>query len=345
MIPFFSSYHFPKGSSLVPIALIGLMWIAGCGLVGNDDKKPRLPGTLVFSAMDESDEYQVYSMKPDGSRRKRLTDPDFKYGPGEDNVPFHGLNPAWSPDGQRIVFETFYKASSIGPSLWVMNFDGSNPRPLYHPNPDDIHQVALMGNNPRWSPDGTKVAFHMCVNCSVGTQYLIFVFDTLTKELNQLSEFPAQDMYPEWSPDGTRIAFVSNREYINADTMRWRQDLYVVDINTGEQTRLTQTGFVTFPRWSPDGNFIAYEWNINGNDIFLYDVTTGQTRRLETGLKYSSGPLLWNRESSGLLVFGRRDDGFEVEMRLIHLGSSDPKILKTIPLTASMIGNGYDWHN
>ncbi len=41
MNPFSPSYHFPKGSLLTLILLVCLMWIAGCGLVGNDEKKLR----------------------------------------------------------------------------------------------------------------------------------------------------------------------------------------------------------------------------------------------------------------------------------------------------------------
>jgi hypothetical protein len=62
------SYRIPKGSSLVPILLVCLMWIAGCGLLKD---KPHLLGMIVFSAMDESGEYLVYTMRSDGFRLKR----------------------------------------------------------------------------------------------------------------------------------------------------------------------------------------------------------------------------------------------------------------------------------
>jgi hypothetical protein len=282
MIPFSPSYRIYKGSSLTPILLVCLMWIAGCGLVGNDDKKPNLPGTLVFSAMDDSGEYQIYSMRPDGSRLKRLTDPDFEYGPGEGYTnPFGGNSPSWSPDGTKIVFTSYYKASTIGPSLWVMNADGSNLQPLHHPEPDNIHSFPLPGNNPRFSPDGTKVVFDLCVNCQISTNNAIFVFDLETSEGMRLTNEPPgyRSMVPEWSPDGTKIAFLSNRDYIHAETERYRLDLYIMDADGSNQTRITETGFPGGYSWMDSERIIqtVVDWTTKINSVNVIHVETGIT--------------------------------------------------------------------
>ncbi len=57
--------------------------------------------------------------------------------------------PAFSPDGKRIVY-----ASYLGQAwhqLWLMPSDGGDPFPLSYGDFDNI--------NPRWSPDGSTIAF------------------------------------------------------------------------------------------------------------------------------------------------------------------------------------------
>ncbi len=79
-------------------------------------------------------------------------------------------------------------------------------------------------------------------------------------------------MFAKWSPDGTRVAYVS------------RHDLYVEDVATGEQTRLTNDGSGTVVngtfdwvyeeefdcrdgfRWSPDGRSIAF-WQLDCSGV------------------------------------------------------------------------------
>jgi TolB protein len=67
------------------------------------------------------------------------------------------------------------------------------------------------------------------------------------------------DTDPDWSPDGRAIAFVrgvSLSSFTDAN-----DDLYVLDLDTGQERQLTRTPAGTFeaaPAWSPDGARIAF---------------------------------------------------------------------------------------
>jgi TolB protein len=57
--------------------------------------------------------------------------------------------PAWSPDGQRLVFASERAGSS---DLWIVDADGSNLEQLTRDPDRDERQ-------PWWSPDGTRIAY------------------------------------------------------------------------------------------------------------------------------------------------------------------------------------------
>ena len=73
-----------------------------------------------------------------------------------------GARPAWSPDGLQVAFQTDefgdiapngYSAQ-VGSTIWVVNADGSNPRPI-------TTSTAPTGGHasPAWSRDGRFIAF------------------------------------------------------------------------------------------------------------------------------------------------------------------------------------------
>jgi Tol biopolymer transport system component len=101
----------------------------------------------------------------------------------------------WSPDGTRLL-----SVSEVG-DVVAMEADGSGSRVL-----------ATQGYNPRWSPDGRRIAFHRTVDPS---EYIddrpctarIWVVDadgTNERRLDDLGD--GCDAPPLWSPDGTRIS-------------------------------------------------------------------------------------------------------------------------------------------
>src|SRR4029079_12342921 len=58
-------------------------------------------------------------------------------------------------------------------------------------------------SNPRWSPDGSKIAF---VSDRVNHAF-IAIYDMKTRSITYLAPSVACDGAPLWSPDGKRVAF------------------------------------------------------------------------------------------------------------------------------------------
>ncbi len=74
------------------------------------------------------------------------------------------------------------------------------------------------------------------------------------------------DRNPAFNADEGMLAFTSNRG------LYW--DLYLLDLNSGNLRQLTETpGFEGNPTWSPDGRWIVYEANYDGDfDIYILPV-------------------------------------------------------------------------
>jgi Tol biopolymer transport system component len=109
--------------------------------VGNR-RRNLLPGQLGPCCKANS---EIYVMNADGSGTRRLTH----------NTGYDG-EPAWSPDGRKIAFQSRRVGGNgeisqgVG-EIYVMNADGSGKRNLTR-NP-------AQDGRPSWSPDGRRIAF------------------------------------------------------------------------------------------------------------------------------------------------------------------------------------------
>lgn len=159
------------------LATILLLLLTACGLFGSsEDNHSELSGKIVFAAQDENGNSQIYRINADGSGLRQLTHLEDGH---------EAYEPSWSPDGNKIVFSTSLRASSNGLSLYLMDADGSNMRPLHERGNSHI---PTPGSFPTWSPDGTKIAWHQCVNCQLGTNYELVTYDITTDSVIQLTE-------------------------------------------------------------------------------------------------------------------------------------------------------------
>lgn len=122
----------------------------------------------------------------------------------------------------------------------------------------------------------------------VFTRYLIPVVLTLAG-VAALSARPLEleDMFrlhrvsdPQISPDGAAVVFVVT-DPLKAEN-RTNSDLWIVSTAAGEARKLTNSPkHDRHPRWSPDGQWIAFESNRDGNyQIWLMPATGGEARKL-----------------------------------------------------------------
>jgi len=138
--------------------------------------------------------------------------------------------------------------------------------------------------NPRWSPDGRRVAF----KSTRGGNYDIYVMDADGANVARVTDHAAPDHDPVWMPDGQSLIFSSERDS--------RGDLYRVWLADRRVERLTRnfTGRAIMPNVSPDGRSIAFAaqtltrlqfWEFQ---VHVLDLATGKTRVLD-----STGGACW----------------------------------------------------
>jgi len=180
-------------------------------------------GNHIAFASFRDGNWEVYIMGADGSDPQRLTnDPAADYGP------------SWSPDGQRIAFSSQRDGNL---EIYTMNPDGSDQQRFTdHPATD---------RSPLWSPDGKQLLWETYRDGNMEI-YAINIDGSDPHNLSQ--DAYADDHGPTWSPWGDRIAYYSN--HANEQEGGW--DIYTLNIETGEQTNLTQSPMLEqSPHWGP----------------------------------------------------------------------------------------------
>lgn len=151
-------------------------------------------------------------------------------------------NPAWSPDGKRIVFTS---ARTGQGDLYLLDVAHLDQPPLRLTGDATASELYAA-----WSPDSTRLVL---VGHTAKGDNLYLIDNVDFPAPRPLTQWDHTQTRPTWSPDGTMVAFYSN----HVDLKRF--DLYVMPI-TGTPTLVAQDVIMNEdgPPWSPDGRHLFY---------------------------------------------------------------------------------------
>jgi dipeptidyl aminopeptidase/acylaminoacyl peptidase len=240
-----------------------------------------------------------------------------------------------SPDGQWIVYVVSVadlKEDRTNSDLWMVSTSGGTPRRLTNSPKAD--------NQPRWSPDGTRIAFVS----SREDRSQIWLIRPNGGEAERLTESKTDVQSFQWSPDGKRIAYLAPREPTADEEKRTKEKddgfvvdqgykfshLWIIDIDTKKATEAVKGEFqISDPRWSPDGNRIAYVTNPTPKpddgplaDIFVLDVASGASRKLRENPGPDNSPR-WSPNGREIIFVGRDGPPTRVQQQLLFKISAE----------------------
>ena len=228
-------------------------------------------------------------------------------------------DPQISPDGRQIAYVRLtadIMTDRARPSIWLIDTATGRQVPL----------VTGTGshNNPRWSPDGTRLAY---VSSAEGGGSQLFVRWMASGQAARITGLPDSPSALTWSPDGRRIAYLMNvpdeglkpgsappkpegatwaKPLEIIDKVTYRADgagylkpgfdkIFMVDADGGAPRQLTFGAFHDgTPEWTADGRAILFsalrepDWELAGrnSEIYRLDIASGAL----TALTSRDGP-------------------------------------------------------
>ncbi|MCA9924608.1 MAG: PD40 domain-containing protein, partial [Anaerolineales bacterium] len=223
-------------------------------------------GTELSFRSDENGTWQIYASGIDGSNLRQIT-------PVFPNI--NDTEASWSPEGSQLVIVSAQDDNTR--QLYLLNQDGTARTPLtndptatfddpnwsvndeivFESNLDGRFKIFVLSprggipreligfgdsnSTPAWSPDGEQIAFEAQLN---GERH-IWIANRDGTDPVQITSEGSDNQRPAWSPDGTQLAFYSNVEQSQPDQF----DIWTIDLQTGELTRITSRGNCVNPAW------------------------------------------------------------------------------------------------
>ncbi len=209
---------------------------------------------------------------------------------------------AFSKDGKSIAY-----INVADDTLWTAKADGTSKVQLTYP----AKRSAL----PRWSPDGSKVAF---ISAELGKPWKAFTISGQGGTAEELLPADTAESDPAWSPDGKRLVFSRL-----PDTAT-NSDIRILDLSTHQVSNVPDSTGMFSPRWSPDGRHLAaLDFMRNSKVLHLFDFQSGKWSdwvKDPDGIGYPA----WTSDGQSIVYVNRSG------LKRVKLGSNSVEHLFTI---------------
>jgi dipeptidyl aminopeptidase/acylaminoacyl peptidase len=235
-------------------------------------------------------------------------------------------DPQLSPDGRQVVFvmETAdWKANKRLGHLYRINADGTDQVQLTFGERGE--------SSPRWSPDGTQVAFLAQRDGDEHNQ--IYLLHTAGGEARRLTTHPTAPTAIQWTPDGSRLFYLApdaktpeEREkdrlkddvYAFEETNFKQRHVWTADL-AGEASRVTEGDYsVVQYAVSPDGTRLVTSRTSSPllefshlAELWVSDARGGGARQLTAGNRVGEGGLAISPDNAGVLFRAGANEAME----------------------------------
>jgi len=286
----------PSSARLVSFLFVSSMMASiKAGSVGAKEAQlvaeVRSKGWIVFSARTENSDWDLFLMRPDGSRLSNITK----------TPKLNEMGGRFSPNGEKILFRQMPMEKEFAHDQW----GAQGQLVIAHSNGASPVSMGAPGEYPwaSWGPDGKQVA---CL-AKQGIQ----IYDLASKKL--IRSMSRKGIYQQffWSPDGKWFCGPANHSGEKWTVVR-------MDALTGEVNPVSSFQNCT-PDWFPDSSQLIFSYRPANQEI-----VDGGKMAASVGEKPDAGwTQLWRADGAGkkrTLVYG--EDG-----RHIYCGaiSSDGK--------------------
>ena len=195
--------------------------------------------------------------------------------------------------------------------LQVADADGFNPQGI-------LKSLEPIGS-PKWSPDGSKIAYVSFEK----RKSAVFVQNLVTGERNAVANFRGDNYAPSWSPDGSKLAVTLSKDGVS--------QIYVIPSAGGEPVRIVESGAIdNGAAFTPDGkNIIFFSDRSGGPQLYIVAVTGGTPKRLTFEGNYNTTPRM---SPDGKLVAFVNREGGRLRIATLELASGQVNYLTDGPL-------------
>ncbi len=177
-----------------------------------------------------------------------------------------------------------------------------------------------------WSPDGKKIAYFsvgpgdviIMNSYRIPLHFLLYVMDTTGAGQRRLMDVPLSSF--SWSPDGGKMAFVSAYEdpqREDSEIVRGARQpvsaIYLFDLRTSQQQRVTAYGYHCSAAWAPEGSRLALSFgdDTKRSAIYVASIDGKHIRRLTDSQTIDLSPA-WSPNGKSLAYVAASAPGEEI---------------------------------